>query len=109
LKLKHSLIYILALVFGRISLLRVFNPNVSLFERIILAVATFSIVILTVTWTFIFTLSLWDSVLEDLYFSFIGEVSFSNLTMAYVIASAVGLSVFVILDRKFSKKEESSE
>jgi len=51
LKLKHSLIYILALVFGRISLLRVFNPNVSLFERIILAVATFSIVILTVTWT----------------------------------------------------------
>ena len=50
-KLKHSLIYILALVFGRISLLRVFNPNVSLFERIILAVATFSIVILTVTWT----------------------------------------------------------
>lgn len=50
-KLKHSLIYILTLVFGRVSLLRIYNPNVALFERIILTMATLSVIILTVTWT----------------------------------------------------------
>jgi len=59
---------------------------------------------------FIFTLSLWDSVLEEFYLGYVGEnASFSDVGMGYVIASFIGLSIFLFLNKKFSQEEESSE
>lgn len=59
---------------------------------------------------FIFLLSFWDSIFEDFYVNlFEGTLSFGDISVGYLIVSFIGLSIFLFLNQKLSREEDSPE